>query len=183
MGEKVKLFHREPREVYRVYDAEEFLERADLELDAETRSRGGLIRVAGGLVLLLGALSVLTGLFASNRRLPVRGAAKQTFRGSRRLRAAISLGMGDAQARASHNISRGVILSHTGPPAGIGKPVRRSRLERTKRTVSRQVRSRPASSPMEPSQDAANRPGEGHLLVAAATEVGEHPQGEFGFER
>jgi hypothetical protein len=179
----VKLLRRAPREVYRVYDAEEFLERADLELDAEGHSRGGVVGVAGGLVLLLGMLSVLTGLFASHRRVPVRAAARQTFRGSRTLRAAISLGMGDVHTRASHSISRRGALPGASGPTANGSSARRSRREPVKGTGRGHAGSRPAVSPMLPSHEVVSSPTGGHLLVAAAPKEGEQHQGEFGFER
>jgi hypothetical protein len=179
----VKLFHREPREVYRVYDAEEFLERADLELDAEGQSRSGLVGMAGGLLVLLGAVSALTGLFASHRRLPVRGATAQTFRGSRALRAAIALGMGDARVRASHSISRRQISPGADVPGAIGNSVRRSRPEPVKRTVLWHAGSRPPVTRTRPWQGAVSGPAVGHLLVAATSAASGQPRGEFGFER
>jgi hypothetical protein len=181
----VKLVRREPREVYRVYDAEDFLARADLELDAEGRARGGLVGVAGGLLLLLGAVSVLTGLFASHRRGPVRGAvAKQTFRGSRALRAAVSLGTDDSRGQAHPSSSRGAVLPDGGARIAIGSSARRSHRGPMRGTALGRVGSHPVVSSMLPSHEAAGSSAAGHLLVvAAASETSARPQGEFGFER
>ena len=179
----MKLLRRAPREVYRVYDGEEFLERADVELDAEGHSRGGVVGVAGGIVLLLGALSVLTGLFASHRRVPVRSAARQTSRGSRTLRAAISLGMGNLHVGASLSISRRGALPGASGPTANRSSARRSRREPVKRTGRGHAGSRPAASPVVPSHEVVGTRTGGHLLVAAAPKEGEQHQGEFGFER
>jgi hypothetical protein len=65
----VKPFHRAPREVYRVFDEEEFLADTTQELASPSSGRRTPLFVASAFVLAVGAASLLVELLASPQRL------------------------------------------------------------------------------------------------------------------
>ncbi len=78
----MNLLRRAPREMYRVYDEEEFLADPGAELARVGSLRAGAILIAGLVALLVGVMSLLGALLPSERR-PVKSALAR-MRGDRR---------------------------------------------------------------------------------------------------
>lgn len=160
----MKLPSRAPREVYRVYDENEFMSAAGSEL---APARGGVTRsigLAGVAALLVGAVGVFGGLFTSGRRLH-RGESAARGRGSRTASAigALMVKAPDAMAsvkrpangaRTSHRTTRRLALAP-----------KRPRLRLYRGDAPRSVVEAPPALPV------------------AAPEAGYARPAEFGFER
>lgn len=86
----MKLPRRAPREVYRVYDEDEFIAAAGSELAAASSGMARSIGLLGLAALLVGAVGVFGGLFTSGRRLQ-RGESTVDRRGSRTANAVSAL--------------------------------------------------------------------------------------------
>jgi hypothetical protein len=68
----VRSLRRTPREVYRVYDEDEFFADPSQQIPTHSEPRGRWIGLVGGVVLVAGAVGVFGGLLLSGKRLPSR---------------------------------------------------------------------------------------------------------------
>ncbi len=163
----MKLLHRSPREVYRIYDEEEFFAdpTRELEIVAEGRSR---LMVGVGALMLLAGVGVFGGLRASSRRVSHRGQA--ALRGEGRRVAGV------IRARSEGVQSRPANKYHHGDPLRLPSATRSSRITRYGR------RSHLSRTAVLPAAVSAND-GVQAVSMVATTAVAAAPHAEFGFER
>jgi hypothetical protein len=189
------LLRRAPREVYRVYDEEEFLARTDCEASFETVAASGerrMQRVVGATTLVaitgvVGGLVVFTSLPAAaggSRRSRGLLAAASTLASVRTARAQ----MWRAPAKTAVLARRPIpVEAKRYPPRQLatrGQVVRRGqRVEATPPPTGLPVvvspQARPAPRPQTAGQSAAGQSASGPLAARQPAAV----QPEFGFER
>lgn len=172
----MRIFRREAREVYRVYDAEEFLCKANVELGGASGRRGRLMGMAGGLLLVVGMVSVFTGLLIPGRRSSAKRGVMQVVRGSRELRASLSVGRHESRSNVTH--SKAIMRHATGDDARKAMPTTAP----PKRTRARVTR-HPSGLPNRPVGALVDGQGGERPLAVSASEVSDEPRSEFGFER
>lgn len=165
---KVKVPRRAPREVYRVFDEEEFLEDATRELSTPPADRVRLDAV-GALVLMVGLVSVIGWLLASAHRTHGKPDPAPHERTGR-----------TAVAAAVHPGKVSSSTSHASRPRRSGYPQIQGRPRR--RTVTRAAllshrRGGGTVSSMTSGDDASA------VMMARASESQSVREVEFGFER
>jgi hypothetical protein len=160
----VKLPRRAPREVYRVYDENEFMAAAGSELSAAHSGVNGSIGLVGVAALVVGAVAVFGGLFTSGRRLQ-RGESAARGRASRTASAIGALLVKAPEARGS-----------------VKRPANGSRASRTmtRRLALAPRRPRPRLNRADAPRSVVEAP---RALPIAASQVGYARPAEFGFER
>jgi hypothetical protein len=172
----VKIFSREAREVYRVYDAEEFLCEANVELAGAGGRRGGLMGMAGGLLLVVGMVGVFTGLLIPDRRSPTKRGVMQLGRGSRELRASLSVGRRESRSNVTH--SKAIVRHATdGVPRKATPTVARQKWTRAR------VTRRPSGLQNRPLRALVDGRADERPSAVSAADVSDEPRSEFGFER
>lgn len=163
----MKLLRRSPREVYRIYDEEEFFADPTRELETVAEGRSRLMVVVGALMLLVG-IGAFGGLLASSRRRSHMGEAALQGEGRRVA--------GVIRARRESVQSRPTNVDHHFAPLGLPPATGTSRASRHghRSHLSRTGELRVAVSPKERAQD---------VSMVAATWAEPAPHAEFGFER
>jgi len=168
----VRYLRRAPREVYRVYDEEEFLRDAAQELAAGRGARGGLIALAGGALVLMGAAYIASGLLASGK--------KQLPRDARRRATAVA---GDLNARVTRPRNGAGVEPGSVPRLVVASAGRRAEAG-TRRDRGAAVRHRSAAAPRRPWREAISTGGGVERVVVAVEPPARAAQRpEFGFER
>jgi hypothetical protein len=170
----VRYLRRAPREVYRVYDEEEFLRDAAQELAAGRGARGGLIALAGGALVLMGTAYIASGLLASGKKqlLPGRDARRRA-----------TAAAGDLSARVTRS-RNGVGVEPGSVPRLVVASAGRRAEAGTRRDRGAAMRHRSAAAPRRPWREAISTGGGvERVVVAVEPPVRAAQRPEFGFER